>query len=50
VSRTYWGTPTECKYYGYLFSFLAAIGISAAKNILFLPGSKTRMRLTGGQK
>jgi len=42
VSRKYWGSPLEASYYGYLGSFLAAIALSAVKNILFLRGSKSR--------
>ena len=45
VSTRFWGEKTSWKYYSYLFSFLFAIGWSFVKNILFLPGSKSKDRI-----
>ena len=46
VSRRYWGKKNSLQYYTHLFSFLGAICLSALKNLLFLPGSKSRTRIT----
>lgn len=46
VSRRFWGKPTELRYYSYLGSFLGALMVSFLKNILFVPGSKSRIALT----
>lgn len=45
VSVRHWGSPASFDYYGYLFSFLGAIGLSILKNAFFLPGAKTNTKL-----
>ena len=42
VSMRYWGNPKQWRYYRHLFSFLGAIVFSLIKNVLFVPGSKSR--------
>jgi glycosyltransferase involved in cell wall biosynthesis len=42
VSMRYWGGPASLSFYRNLFSFCGALVWSLLKNILFLPGSKSR--------
>ena len=48
VSFRNWGPPTGGRFYGYAFSFLGAILLTVVKNLLFLPGSKSRQRVGSG--
>ena len=43
VSRRFWGTPFEISFYRNVISFGGAVLFSILKNILFVPGSKSRM-------
>ena len=45
VSRSYWGSPREWRYYSYLFSFFGGILLSFVKNIFFIRHSKSRAYL-----
>lgn len=42
VSKRYWGSPFQIKFYSYAFSFIAAIMFSILKNMSFSPTSKSR--------
>ncbi len=42
VSMRFWGTPGHLRFYRYVASFIGAIFLSFFKNILLMPGSKTR--------
>lgn len=45
VSFRYWGGPGSARFYTYGTSFLAAVAGSAVRNLLMLPGSKSRMAI-----
>ena len=42
VSKKYWGSPLQSKYYGYALSLTAAVMFSVLKNLSFSPTSKSR--------
>ncbi len=51
VSVRYWGSPSDMRYYSYLFSLALGMIYSLGKNLFFVPGSKSRLvlrRLIGG--
>jgi glycosyltransferase involved in cell wall biosynthesis len=48
VSYRNWGSPAGAGWLSYAASFAGAVLWSVVKNLLFLPGSKSRQRLSGG--